>query len=1415
MRNNIHPFLFFAAKKRALTLDKKKLRISWPKLSIIFTTVVLLFSFTSFAFAALLDSSKPWLTPGEQTWIKDHPKIILGSGQDWAPYIILNRDGSLSGIDTDYIKLLNENLGTNIQLEVGSWPEMVQKAQTGEIDGLATSAPLESRRENFLFSEPYHQLTKLVYTRIEEDFAVNALDDLIAKKVGIRKGIAFEQQLLVQYPGIKVLKAADTGALINMLLRGEVDAIIGDSIVHNMLQSQNIPGVKVAFLIEQPKLDLVYSIRKDWPELVSILNKGLTAIRAEDHQAILQRWESLPVINAPMGNRVDLTAEERGWLQAHPVIEFYTTNDSEPYQFIAADGSATGIVVDYVRALEKRLGIRFDIRLTKSEQWFKMLEQGDISVGGIIGVQELPAKIPYKKTLPFVKGYLSLFGRSNEAGLATEELKAARIAYTNNINLDAIKPLANDNQLVSFDNLESALAALLAGQADYVLEYREVFKSYLKKTQTSGIRALYTFPVPDDGVLVVHKDLPLLLSSLNKALADIEREEQATILSKWYGQPQEQAKGIKLTAVERSWLAAHPKIRTRISRSYPPFEFFEDGQYQGIAYDYLQLVGQRLGIEFEPVEGLSWGETLDQIEKQQAVDLILLITHTAERENFLHFSKDFISFPQVIYTRQESPFIAGVEDLAGKLVAMERGFVEAEQLKREVPGIHLLEVETSEAALEAVATGRADAYVGNLAVSSYLINKRGFVGLKVAAPLHELDDAYAMAARKDWPQLAELIDKALASISPEEHRAIRQKWLSLRYEQVVDWTRVWQWAGGVAGILGLVICWTIYWNRRLSREVLQRRQAEAVLAKTNQSLEFVQYAVDHAVEMAFMLTADKGRLFYVNKTTISRLEYSRNELVGMTVSKIDPMFPMEKWPLFVKRLKTARALTFETQIITKSGESFPVEITARYVNFGNEDRFIAFGRDISERKKAENELLEAKQAAEQANRAKSTFLANMSHELRTPLTAIIGYAHLLKRQKDLPKKAKERVEIIDRSSQHLVKMINDVLEVSKIEAGQTEVKAESFNPKKLFAELKEMFLLQAQDCGLQLVMNTPELLPERLEADLGKLRQILINLIGNACKFTEAGSVSISSGYRHLSGEQAELEIKVRDTGPGIASDELKKLFQPFEQGESGRQKGGTGLGLVISRKYAKLLGGDLTAASQYGEGSCFTLTCRARLAQTDTEATSGWRSSIDYSKLAGLRFLVADDDTTIRHYIADLLQSYSVQVDEAENGEDAIKLAEEKRPDMIIMDIQMPVVDGYEAIRRLKASSLSDVPIMVATASVLSSDQQKLKDSQADCFVGKPIDVDRFFAKIAVVLNIQGQQQASTQVAEDSSISREKLAAISGALREQLQEALTTLEPELINTAVAAIESENEGIGRQLRKMTADFRYKELRELL
>ncbi len=399
-------------------------------------------------------------------------------------------------------------------------------------------------------------------------------------------------------------------------------------------------------------------------------------------------------------------------------------------------------------------------------------------------------------------------------------------------------------------------------------------------------------------------------------------------------------------------------------------------------------------------------------------------------------------------------------------------------------------------------------------------------------------------------------------------------------------------------------------------------------------------------------------------------------------------------------------------------------------------------------------------AAQAADRAKSEFLANMSHEIRTPLTAILGYAELLREGKRnpinlAPVSHRDALETIHRNGEHLLQVINDILDLSKIEAGRLDMELGFASPRQIVADATALFETRASAENLRLESHFDVELPNAIETDPTRLRQVLVNLVGNAVKFTETGAVHVAATWKGPRTGPGRIEFAVRDSGIGMTQQELSRLFQPFSQadGSTSRRYGGTGLGLAICRRLVQMMGGTIEATSEPEKGSCFTVSlpvARTRLSgvddapmASDGEATARdiaprdtrVTGSAENPRLADCRILIAEDCADNQRLICCLLQSTGAEVVLADDGQSAVHLAlEELRRgsafDLILMDMQMPILDGYEATSRLRASEYRE-PIIALTAHALSTEHEKCRAAGCDEVCTKPIERAEFFAAI------------------------------------------------------------------------------------
>ena len=752
-----------------------------------------------------------------------------------------------------------------------------------------------------------------------------------------------------------------------------------------------------------------------------------------------------------------------------------------------------------------------------------------------------------------------------------------------------------------------------------------------------------------------------------------------------------------LTDGERAWLREHPAIKLAPDRDFAPVEFIdEDGEYRGIAADYIRLIGERLSIDFQIVPVANFEEVLQKARSRE-VDMTGALTSTPERSEYLLFTSNPIEIPVVILTRKDISGYFSLDDLEDRDVGVVRSYAERAFIKERYPLSGLVTVEDVPEGIQKLALGELDFFVASLSVASHYIEKLGISNLRVAGSTgysHKL----LFGSRSDWPELNSILEKGLSLISPEERNEIFRRWVGLTWEERGLSPRARMALYGVIVICISLMAVVLVWNRTLKGEVA-RRTAELELYR------------DHLEDLVKERTA---------------------------------------------------------------------------------------------------ELYEAKLGAEKANVAKSVFLANMSHEIRTPLNAILGFGAILEKDLSLPDKQSSQIRIINRSGRHLLRLINDVLDMSKIEADRMTLNLAGMSLKDLLSDLDDMFRSRAEAKGLDFLMEKDVSLPDFILGDEAKLRQVLVNLLGNGVKFTKSGYVSMTAKM-----EGSSLEIEVSDSGPGIPKEDQKLIFDPFRQSEAGRVSGGTGLGLGISRRLVQMMGGDLTVKSAPGEGSVFRLSLPIEIAQVVPERTvKETRTVVGLDREAGpLKVLIVDDVEENRQMLEAMLDMDGFELKEASNGLEGVELFKLWNPDVVLMDMRMPVMDGYEAtarIKRLKGDSL----VVAVTASAFDDDEREVMRSGVDGYIRKPLVPEDLFGLMSEKLGLKYVYRDAPNPSDGASRS-DDIRSLSRDLVLEMVEAVEDGDMARLEGLITKVKETSPSLAERLKGLAESYDYPGLERLL
>ena len=514
-----------------------------------------------------------------------------------------------------------------------------------------------------------------------------------------------------------------------------------------------------------------------------------------------------------------------------------------------------------------------------------------------------------------------------------------------------------------------------------------------------------------------------------------------------------------------------------------------------------------------------------------------------------------------------------------------------------------------------------------------------------------------------------------------------------------------------------------------SAQLLQESRERADLLAASEAR--VRRLVDANI-VGIVIADIRGNVREANDAYLKIIGYSRDDLAAGRINWRD-LTPPEYEAVMHEAQDEARrsgSSTYEKEYLRKDGSRVPVLVGAAVFEGGEEA--VAFVLDLSEHRRADAEH-RARIAAEAASKAKSVFLANMSHELRTPLNAILGFAQILQFDKSIGERAALGLTTIRSAGEHLLMLINDILDLSRIEAGKLELRFERIDLPALLKDIAETMRIKAEQKELRFSLDLAPGVPTAVQADEMRLRQVLLNLLSNAVKFTDRGGISLS-----IQPIGDKLRFEVRDSGIGIAAGHLQTIFEPFEQvAEAPRRLGGTGLGLAISRRLVRGMGGELEVASEVGQGSRFWFDVALPVAESAPPATGVQHRPTGYAGRRR-RVLVVDDTADNRTMLAELLDGLKFELELAHAGEAALAKASAAPLALILLDIVMPGVDGLEVTRRLRAMpSIAGVPIVLVSASSSGFEPSQCEQLGANAFLAKPIDVDRLLATIGELLRL------------------------------------------------------------------------------
>ena len=1032
--------------------------------------------------------------------------------------------------------------------------------------------------------------------------------------------------------------------------------------------------------------------------------------------------EKKPAVSSTFQLR--LSERERHWLDNHPKIRIGAMNDWPPMDFVDNEGVAQGIGARFVEALNQRLNNSLEI---VSGSWVNIYaDVQEKHLDALMGITPREDRNDFFNfTKPYIKIPHAIFARKDSRYLKSlNDLKGKIVSVERGFFIvGLLKDKYPDVEVREYDSTSNALDALVKGEVDAYVGNRAVamyiidtelisnIKQHGKISETSSINAIG-----------VRKDWGILRDILEKALDDISTAEHRKILSKWNYSDNTSSSRLNLSLKEKNWLKMHSVVRMAFDENYPPYSYRnEKGNFVGIAVDYARELAERAGITIEIYPDGKWKELYAAAQRRE-VDVIATLVKQEARKEWFDFTRPYISLAQYIITSKEnSTSISHPKLLAGKKVALIENYSMTRVVLKENPDVVPYYVSNLSEALEAVSTGKAEATIGAIGMSNYMISKASLVNLGFASLYSKGQSEQRFGVRNDWPELASILDKALHSLSDTEVIEIFERWTRPEVAKaeaelfdttvsLTDEERIWlsknsvirtasdpNWApiefidekgnqqgisanyvGRLEKILGIKFervkdqTWQemvdnfkkgdidlftsvnhtperekfIHFTESythfpvaifsgsesqfvIDMKELKGKSIGVVKGYATQELMETNYpeielvtASDPiaALDMLSHGTIDAyvGNILVTNYY-IGKLGYTHIKIIGKTPFQYDQSMGVRKdWPIFVSILdkalneipETEKNAIYNQWIGVRLEHGFDYELLWKVllvvlILFA---AFTYWNRKLTMLNKqlvlARDQEEYARKTVEQANeqlksmdKLKSMFIASMSHELRTPLNSIIGFSGLLLHGVigELAENQKDSVQRINKAGNHLLSLISDIIDISKIEAGRVDVFPEKFFLKELIEDAVESIRPQADAKSIVIEIvcdNWPEITTDRQ-----RLFQCILNYLSNAVKYSEQGKITLTVLVK-----KEIVEISVADTGIGIAEKDMPKLFDAFERMDSRLRvkAGGTGLGLYLTKKIiSELLDGSVSVESQINKGSTFSLELPINVSKT------------------------------------------------------------------------------------------------------------------------------------------------------------------------------------------------------------------------
>ncbi len=1127
----------------------------------------------------------------EKEFIKNTPHIKIASMNNFVPFSFI-KNGKKIGFTQDLINLISKKSGLQFKKVGGSWSEIYKMFLDSEIDIISELSYRKDRLPFTLYTDPYYEIPIGVFTRT--DFAsYSGLKSINNKKIGVIKDSYIID--IFKKDNIDFIEFNNSDERFFALSEKKIDVVITNALNIHKLQDLMITDIKLAGIFIHPdtqKEDLRFGVRKENTILASIINKTLKSIPFSTMTKIKQEW----ILNLEKPKSFDsLSEKERKWIQNNKIT--IGIEQAEPYIYFDKNKNKNnGLYNDIVQKVINNTGLEVEYIYSTWSTLLKGFKEGKLDL--------LPATFYSKDREEF--GFFSneyykvreyIYVKDKNIKIKNfKDLENKKVAITKGYStIDKIKMKFPKIKILETNGLDESTSKVLNGEVDALIDYHLVVENYIRDNSIIGLKDIAQEslkPVSVHFLSSIKK--PVLKSILHKGLKDISREEMNLILQKWIRTPYNNIKENSLSLEEKLFIEQHKKIRFAIRSNRAPFAFYKDGIAQGIAVDYVKQSARNVGIEAEFIfSKMSFDDSYKMIESREEFDTLLFSVKNENNVKRFSFGEDFLSYPMMIIKHKNSSYIGSMEDLINKTVVLENRFLTNKWIKRDYPNIKIINVPNTNEALKYVNSGKADAYVGNLAVANYLSVFGSLENLKVAAPSGYGNINYSFIAPKEWPELASILSKGFKQITPVEHSLIQQKWFSLQTVEKIDYSLAWK----IILIALFIIFWILWWNRKITIEKNKTNDALKQLGKAKYNLEqknievleskkFLESVLDETPNPIIIKTYN-GQFLLVNNAVAELYNTTTEKMIG----KYDSDFESEKdvSNFFSKDVREIidngkTELVYEDFIDNTKNETINYVTTKKpFIDEKGNKVILIMANDITNILKLEKEHLKQQEMLLNQSKiaAMGEMLENISHQWRQPLSVITTNVSAVEVWLEMEKEITyEELRDCALSVKSQANYLSQTIEDFRSFFMSDSTKKELSELKGIFSKLESLVKVSFDINFIEIIYEIDEGIKVELSESL--LLQALLNIYNNAKDAFLDNDVNSEERFFFVTvksyNDKAIMTFK--DSAGGFKDNLMNKIFEPYFTTK--HQSIGTGIGLYMTNQIVtKHLKGEIEVCNE------------------------------------------------------------------------------------------------------------------------------------------------------------------------------------------------------------------------------------------